>query len=132
MLEEQKESIRKIKYICNKDIIVPLDRLSEEIKQNNERLNTLCKEIKLKKTYVQAQTKMPKLSLGTLEEILETKIKKFYECLVEQNQQHRGYIVDLWKDTDLLPEKLRDLEDRSSRNNLRIDIKITEDRKQEK
>ena len=52
MLEEQKESIRKIKYICNKDIIVPLDRLSEEIKQNNERLNTLCKEIKLKKTYV--------------------------------------------------------------------------------
>ena len=49
MLEEQKESIRKIKSICNKDIIARLDRLSEEIKQNNERLNTLSKEIKLKK-----------------------------------------------------------------------------------
>ena len=132
MFEEQKESIRKIKYICNKDIIAPLDRLSEEIKQNNQRLNTLSKEIKLKKTYVQAQTKMPKLSLGTLEEILETKIKKIYERLVEQNQQHRGYIDDLWKDIDLLPEKLKDLEDRSSRNNLRIDIQITEERKQEK
>ena len=75
---------------------------------------------------------MPKLSLGTLEEILETKIKKIYERLVEQNQQHRGYIDDLWKDIDLLPEKLKDLEDRSSRNNLRIDIQITEERKQEK
>ena len=29
MLEEQKESIRKIKSICNKDVIARLDRLSE-------------------------------------------------------------------------------------------------------
>ena len=75
---------------------------------------------------------MPKLSLGTLEEVLETKIKKIHERLVEQNQQHRGYIDDLWKDINLLPEKLKDLENISSRNNLRIDIQITEERKQEK
>ena len=49
MFEEQKESIKKIKSICNTDIIAPLDRLSEVIKQNNERLNTLSKEIELKK-----------------------------------------------------------------------------------
>ena len=52
MLEEQKESIRKIQSICNTDIIAPLDQLSSEIKQNNKRLNTLRKEIKLKRTYV--------------------------------------------------------------------------------
>ena len=76
MLEEQKESIRKIQSICNTDIIAPLDQLSSEIKQNNKRLNTLRKEIKLKRTYVQAQIKLPKLNLYTLEDILETKIKK--------------------------------------------------------
>ena len=67
---------------------------------------------------------MPKLSLDTLEEILETEIKKIHERFVEQNQQHRKYIDDLWKDIDQLPEKLKDLEDRSSRNNLRIDILV--------
>ena len=67
---------------------------------------------------------MPKLSLDTLEEILETEIKKIHERFVEQNQQHRKYIDDLWKDIDLLPEKLKDLEDRSSRNNLRIGILV--------
>lgn len=50
ILEYQKESIRKIKSICKTDTIAPLDRLSEEIKHNNERLNTLSQETELKRT----------------------------------------------------------------------------------
>lgn len=49
MLEEQKKSIRKIQSSCNTNKKALLDRWSEEMKHNNESLNTLSKEIKLKR-----------------------------------------------------------------------------------
>ena len=44
MFTAQEETIRKIVSSCNSDTIVRLDRLSEEIQDNNERLEKLIKE----------------------------------------------------------------------------------------
>ena len=44
MFKVHEETIRKIVSSCNSDTIVRLDRLSEEIQDNNERLEKLNKE----------------------------------------------------------------------------------------
>ena len=87
-----------------------LDRLSEEIQDNNERLEKLNKE-----------TVDLKISLETSQEIFEKKFKKVDDNLSKQKQKHKRGINELWKDDDQLCERLRDLEDRSPRDNLRID-----------
>ena len=110
MFKVQEETIRKIVSSCNSDTIVRLDRLSEEIQDNNERLEKLNKE-----------TVDLKISLETSQEIFEKKFKKVDDNLSKQKQKHKRGINKLWKDDDQLYERLRDLEDRSPRDNLRID-----------
>ena len=44
MFKAQEETIRKIVSSCNSDTIVRLDPLSEEIQENNERLEKFNKE----------------------------------------------------------------------------------------
>ena len=44
MFKVHEETIRKIVSSCNSEIILRLDRLSEEIQDNNERLEKLNKE----------------------------------------------------------------------------------------
>ena len=44
MFKVQEEAIRKIVSSCNSDTIVRLDQLSEEIQDNNERLEKLNKK----------------------------------------------------------------------------------------
>ena len=110
MFKAQEETIRKIVSSCNSDTIMRLDRLSEEIQDNNERLEKLNKE-----------TVDLKISLETSQEIFEKKFQKVNDNLSKQKQKHKEDINELWKDNDQLSERLRDLEDRSRRDNLRID-----------
>ena len=110
MFKAQEETIRKIVSSCNSDTIMRLDRLSEEIQDNNERLEKLNKE-----------TVDLKISLETSQEIFEKKFQKVNDNLSKQKQKHKEDINELWKDNDQLCEGLRDLEDRSRRDNLRID-----------
>ena len=62
MFKAQEETIKKIVSSCNSDTIVRLDRLSQEIQDNNERLEKLNKE-----------TVDLKISLETSQEIFEKK-----------------------------------------------------------
>ena len=110
MFKAQEETIRKIVSSCNSDTIMRLDRLSEEIQDNNERLEKLNKE-----------TVDLKISLETSQGIFEKKFQKVNDNLSKQKQKHKEDINELWKDNDQLCERLRDLEDRSRRDNLRID-----------
>ena len=110
MFNVQEETIRKIVSFCSSDTIVRLDRLSQEIQDNNERLEKLNKE-----------TADLKISLETSQEIFEKKFQKVDDNLSEQKQKHQEDINELWKDSNQLCERLRDLEDRSRCDNLRID-----------
>ena len=110
MFKAQEETIRKMFSSCNSDTIVGLDRLSEEIQDNNKRLEKLNKE-----------TVDLKISLETSQEIFEKKFQKVNDNLSKQKQKHKEDINELWKDNDQFCERLRDLEDRSRRDNLRID-----------
>ena len=110
MFKAQEETIRKIVSSCNSDTIMRLDRLSEEIQDNNERLEKLNKE-----------TVDLKISLETSQEIFEKKFQKVNDNLSKHKQKHKEDINELWKDNDQLCERLRDLEDKSRRDNLRID-----------
>ena len=110
MFKAQEETIRKIASSCYSDTIVRLDRLSEEIQDNNERLEKLNKE-----------TVDLKISLETSQEIFKKKFQKVNDNLSKHKQKHKEDINELWKDNDQLCERLRDLEDRSRRDNLRID-----------
>ena len=107
MFKAQEETIRKIVSSCNSDTIVRLDRLSEEIQDNNERLEKFNKE-----------TVDLKISLETSQEIFEKKFQKVNDNL--SKQKHKEDINELWKDNDQLCERLRDHEDRSRRDNHRI------------
>ena len=62
-----------------------------------------------------------KISLETSQEIFEKKFQKVNDNLSKQKQKHKEDINELWKDNDQLCERLRDFEDRSRRDNLRID-----------
>ena len=109
MFKAQEETIKKIVSSCNSNTIVRLDRLSEEIQDNNERLEKLNKK-----------TVDLKISLETSREIFKKKFQKVDDNLSKQKQKHEG-INDLWKDNNQLCERLRDLENRSRHDNLRID-----------
>ena len=65
MFKVQEETIRKLVSSCNLDTIVSLDRLAEEIQDNNERLEKINKE-----------TVGLKTSLEISQQIFEKKISK--------------------------------------------------------
>ena len=110
MFKVQEETIRKLVSSCNLDTIVSLDRLAEEIQDNNERLEKINKE-----------TVGLKTSLEISQQIFEKKFQKLDDNLSKQKQKHKEDINKLWKDNDQLCERPRDLEDRSRRDNLRSD-----------
>ena len=110
MFKVQEETIRKLVSSCNLDTIVSLDRLAEEIQDNNERLEKINKE-----------TVGLKTSLEISQQIFEKKFEKLDDNLSKQKQKHKEDINKLWKDNDQLCERPRDLEDRSRRDNLRSD-----------
>ena len=110
MFKVQEETIRKLVSSCNLDTIVSLDRLAEEIQDNNERLEKINKE-----------TVGLKTSLEISQQIFEKKFQKLDDNLSKQKQKHKEDINKLWKDNDQPCERPRDLEDRSRRDNLRSD-----------
>ena len=73
MFKAQEETVRKIVSSCNSDTIVRLDRLSEEVQDNNERLEKLIKE-----------TVDLKISLETSQEKFEKKFQKVDDNLSKQ------------------------------------------------
>ena len=82
MFKAQEETIKKIVSSCNSDTIVRLDRLSQEIQDNNERLEKLNKE-----------TVDLKISLETSQEIFEKKFQKVDDSL--SKQKHKEDINEL-------------------------------------
>ena len=66
------------------------------------------------------ETEDLKISLETSQEIFE-KFQKVNDNLSKQKQKHKKDINELWKDNGQLCERLRGFEDRSRRDNLRID-----------
>ena len=87
-----------------------LDQLTQEISDNNVKLNDLSKE-----------TDVLKLSIEISKEITDKKFKEINKKLKNDKQQHGNEIDELWQENEYLREKLRDIEDRSRRDNLRID-----------
>ena len=61
------------------------------------------------------------LSIETSQEITDEKFKGKNEKLKNDKQQHSNEIDELWQENEYLREKLRDIGDRSRRDNLRID-----------
>ena len=77
---------------------------------NNIKLNALSKE-----------TDDLKLSIETSQEITSNKFKKIDIKPKNDKQQHGNEIDEIWQENEYLRERLRDMEDRSRRDNLRID-----------
>ena len=110
MFKEQEEKLLNIVRNGIPDTNAPLDWLTREISDNNIKLNELSKE-----------TDYLKLSIETSQEITEEKFKKMNKNLTNDKQQHDNKIDELWQENEHLREKLRDIEDRSRRDNLRVD-----------
>ena len=90
MFKVQEETFRKIVSSCNSDTIMRLDRLSEEIKNNNKRLEKLNKEaVDLK------------ISLETSQEIFEKKFQKIDDNLSKQKQKIRRTLANSEKTTTI-------------------------------
>ena len=87
-----------------------MDWLTQEISDNNIKLNDLSKE-----------TDDLKLSIETSQEISDKKFKEVNKNLNNDKQQHGNKIDELWQENEYLREKLRDIEGRCRCDNLRID-----------
>ena len=110
MFKEQEEKLLNIVRNGISGTNARLDRLTQEISDNNIKLNDLSKE-----------TDDLKLSIETSQEITDEKFKEINKKLKNDKQQHGNEIDELWQENEYLREKLRDIEDRSRRDNLRID-----------
>ena len=110
MFKEQEEKLLNIVRNSISDTHARLDRLTQEISDNNIKLNDLSKEID-----------DLKLSIETSLEITDEKFKEINKKLKTDKQQHGNEIDELWQENEYLREKLRDIEDRSRRDNFRVD-----------
>ena len=110
MFKEQEETIIQIITSCTSVIYQRLDKQTQEIQDNNARMDLITKD-----------TEELKLSLNASQDMLEGKMKKVEETLYKQKAEHEYNINELWNENEYLHEKLRDMEDRSRRDNLRID-----------
>ena len=110
MFREQEEKLLDIVRNGISDTSTRLDRLTQEISYDNIKLNALSKE-----------ADNLKLSLETSREITDNKFKEINHKLKNDKQQHGDEIDELWQENEYLRERLRDMEDRSRRDNLRID-----------
>ena len=110
MFKEQEEKFLNIVRNGISDTNARLVRLTQEISDNNIKLNDLSKE-----------TDDLKLSIETSQEITDEKFKDINKKLNNDKKQHGNEIDELWQENEYLCEKLRDIEDRCRRDNLRID-----------
>ena len=110
MFKEQEEKLLNIVRNGISDTNARLNRLTQKKSDNNIKLNDLSKEID-----------DLKLSIETSQEITDEKFKEINKTLNNDKQQHGNEIDELWQENEYLSEKLRDIEDRCRRDNLRID-----------
>ena len=87
-----------------------LDKLSSDITVNNEKL------IKLENDTSDVQ-----LSIEASQEMVEEKIKKIEERIDKEKQKNMRHCEKIEDENKGVKDKLRDLEDRSRRDNLRFD-----------
>ena len=79
-----------------------MDQLTQEISDNNIKLNDLIKE-----------TDDIKRRIETSPEFTNKKFKEIKNKLKNDKQQHGNETNELWQENEYLNEKLRDKEDRS-------------------
>ena len=87
-----------------------IDKLTIEIKDNNDRLNSIVKD-----------TEDLKLSVQTYLDVFDDKIKEIEDSIEKIKKKHKNEIIQLEKENEDSKDKLRMLEDRSRRDNLRFD-----------
>ena len=86
------------------------DKLTIEIKVNNDRLNSIVKD-----------TEDLKLSVQTYQDAFDDKIKEMTNSIEKIKEKHKNENIQLEKENEDSKDKLRMLEDRSRRDNLRFD-----------
>ena len=106
MFLKQEQKILDIVQRGAADTNSRIDRLTQEIKDNNTRLDVLRKETDELKLCVEASQEMMEKAEG--------KVKSY-------KLQHDKDINELWQENEYLLEKIRDLEGRSRRDKLRVD-----------
>ena len=104
MFLKQEQKILDIVQRGAADANPRIDRLTQEIKDNNTRLHVLRKE-----------TDELKLSVEASQEMMGKKFDKAEGKLKSHKLQHDKDINELWQENEYLDEKMRDLEDRSRR-----------------
>ena len=110
MFKEQQNALVNIVSQNTTPLQTSLDKLTMEIKDNNDRLNNIMKE-----------TDDLKLSIETYENITDDKLKDTENSIDKIKETFKREIEKLKKDNDDNNNKLRILEDRSRRDNLRFD-----------
>ena len=110
MFKEQQNALVNIVSQNTTPLQTSLDKLTVEIKDNNDRLNNIMKE-----------TDDLKLSIGTYQNITDDKLKNTENSIDKIKEPFKREIEKLKKDNDDTNNKLRILEDRSRRDNLRFD-----------
>ena len=110
MFKEQQNALANIVSQNTTPLQTSLDKLTMEIKDNNDRLNSIMKK-----------TDDLKLSIETYQNITDDKLKNTAKSIDKIKETFKREIEKLKKDNDDNNNKLRILEDRSRRDNLRFD-----------
>ena len=110
MFKEQQNALVNIVSQNTTPLQTSLDKLTMEIKDNNDRLNNIMKE-----------TDDLKASIETYQNITDDKFKNTENSTDKIKETFKREIEKLKKDNDDNNNKLRILEDRSRRDNLRFD-----------
>ena len=110
MFQEQQEALLNIISNNTAPLRQSIDKLTIEIKDNNDRLNSIVKD-----------TEDLKLSVQTYQDVFDDKIKEIEDSIEKIKEKHKNEIIQLKKENEDSNDKLRMLEDRSRRDNLRFD-----------
>ena len=110
MFQEQQEALLNIISSNTAPLRQSIDKLTIEIKDNNDRLNSIVKD-----------TEDLKLSVQTFQDVFDDKIKEIEDSIGKIKDKHKNEITQLEKENEDSKDKLKMLEDRSRKDNLRFD-----------
>ena len=110
MFKEQQNALFNIVYQNTTPLQTFLDKLTTEIKDNNNRLNNIMKE-----------TDDLKLNIETYQNITDNKLKNTENSIDKIKETYKREIEKLKKDNDDNNNKVIILEDRSRQDNLHFD-----------
>ena len=110
MFQEQQEALLNIISSNTAPLRQSIDKLTIEMKDNNDRLNSIVKD-----------TEDLKLSVQTYQDVFDDKIKEINDSIEKIKEKHKNEIIQLEKENENSKDKLRMFEDRSKRYNLHFD-----------